>query len=193
MEKIIHYDKELLLYLNGLGSSDFDFFWLHLTNPWLWMPFYAFLFWSLYRRYSIKNLLWVLVFIALGVTISDQLANVFKYGLQRLRPCHDPELIHFMRLVECGGSYGFYSAHASTTFFLATFLSFLLKRYYRFLPYILFVWAGIVSYSRIYLGVHFPGDVAVGMVMGLLLGSLGGFWIIKLVKLSLPIDNRIRM
>ncbi|WP_407499725.1 phosphatase PAP2 family protein [Elizabethkingia anophelis] len=172
MEEIVHSDKELLLYLNGLGSSGFDSFWIYMTKPLVWIPLYLLLLFLVYKKYSVKNFLFILLFIAIGITASDQIANIFKYGFQRLRPCHDPELINHMRLVTCGGKYGFYSAHASTTFFLATFLSFLIGKNYKFLPYLLFIWAIVVSYSRIYLGVHFPGDVAVGALMGFLLGGL---------------------
>ncbi|HIC8645921.1 phosphoesterase [Elizabethkingia meningoseptica] len=182
MEEVIHSDKELLLYLNGLGSSGFDSFWISLTSPWLWIPFYLLLLFLVYKKYTVKNFLFVLLFIAIGITASDQIANVFKYGFQRLRPCHDPELVNKMRMVVCGGKYGFYSAHASTTFFLATFLSFLIGKNYKFLPYVLFIWAAVVSYSRIYLGVHFPGDVAVGALMGFLLGGLFSTLAKKYVK-----------
>ncbi|AQX05933.1 phosphatase PAP2 family protein [Elizabethkingia meningoseptica] len=182
MEEVIHSDKELLLYLNGLGSSGFDSFWISLTSPWLWIPFYLLLLFLVYKKYTVKNFLFVLLFIAIGITASDQIANVFKYGFQRLRPCHDPELVNKMRMVVCGGKYGFYSAHASTTFFLATFLSFLIGKNYKFLPYVLFIWAAVVSYSRIYLGVHFPGDVAVGALMGFLLGGLFSMLAKKYVK-----------
>jgi len=90
----------------------------------------------------------------------------------RLRPCHDPELISQMRIVKCGGQFGFYSAHASNTFFLATYLSILLKKKLNWFPYVIFVWAVVVSYSRIYLGVHFPIDILMGAFVGLLLGGL---------------------
>jgi len=77
-----------------------------------------------------------------------------------------------MRIVKCGGQYGFYSAHASNTFFLASYLSFLLKDKLKWFPYAIFVWAAVVAYSRIYLGVHFPVDILVGAFVGTLLGGL---------------------
>ncbi len=162
MIEVISQDKEIFLYLNNLGSAEFDAFWKFVSGKWSWIPLYAGLLYLLYRNYSRKEL-----------AVSDQIANIFKYSLERLRPCHDAELQPYMRIVECGGSYGFYSSHASNTFLLASFLSPLLGHRYRFLPVFLFVWAGVVSYSRIYLGVHFPLDVLMGTFMGIVIGRAG--------------------
>jgi undecaprenyl-diphosphatase len=172
MYEIIHQDQQLLLYLNGLGDSSFDPFWLLVTGKWFWIPLYIIFIYFLAKTYPLKSLVYIFIFIALGIAISDQLAGIFKHGFLRLRPCHNPLLIPKMRMVTCGGTYGFYSSHASNSFFLATFLSFLLKDKFRWFPWLIFSWAALVSYSRIYLGVHFPGDIFCGMLAGLLLGGL---------------------
>lgn len=172
MNGLIEKDQELLLFLNGLGNSSFDPFWLMITGKWFWIPFYIILLYFLYKRFPVKKLIFILIFIAIGITISDQLAGIFKVGVARLRPCHNELLMAKMRLVICGGPYGFYSSHASNCFFLAGFLSMLMGSRYRFLPYILFFWAALVSYSRIYLGVHFPLDVAFGATVGFLLSGV---------------------
>ena len=172
MEEIIQEDKEVFLYLNNLGDTSFDQFWLLISSTWIWVPLYIIFFYFLYKNYKLRSLVFILIFIAIGVTVSDQLAGFFKYGVARLRPCHDPELINQMRIVKCGGQFGFYSAHASNTFFLATYLSILLKNKLNWFPYVIFVWAVVVSYSRIYLGVHFPIDILMGAFVGLLLGGL---------------------
>lgn len=160
------------MYLNNLGDTSFDQFWLLISSTWIWVPLYIIFFYFLYKNYKLRSLVFILIFIAIGVTVSDQLAGVFKYGVARLRPCHDPELINQMRIVKCGGQFGFYSAHASNTFFLSTYLSILLKKKLNWFPYVIFVWAVVVSYSRIYLGVHFPIDILMGAFVGLLLGGL---------------------
>ena len=170
MEEIILEDKKVFLYLNNLGDTPFDQFWLMVSGTWIWVPLYIIFCYFLYKNFKLKSFLYILLFVAIGVTVSDQVSGIFKYGVARLRPCHDPSLMSVMRSVKCGGKFGFYSAHASNTFFLASYLSFLLKDKLKWFPYIIFVWATIVAYSRIYLGVHFPTDILVGAFVGILLG-----------------------
>ncbi|WP_419868065.1 phosphatase PAP2 family protein [Chryseobacterium sp. CT-SW4] len=172
MEEIIQEDKNVFLYLNNLGDNSFDQFWMLISSTWIWVPLYIIFLYFLLKNYNLRALIYILIFIAIGVTVSDQLASVFKFGIARLRPCHDPGLIHHMRIVKCGGQYGFYSAHASNTFFLASYLTILLKKKLKWFPYAIFGWAVMVSYSRIYLGVHFPIDILVGAFVGFLLGGL---------------------
>lgn len=171
MDEIIREDQQAFLYLNGLGSRPYDFFWLWLSETWVWVPLYVIFLYLLYKNFGWKNLVYILVFIALGVTVSDQLAGIFKNGIMRLRPCNDPEIKGVMRIVKCGGPFGFYSSHASNTFFIATLMSYLVGRRYRWLPLFLFTWAALVSYSRIYIGVHFPMDILMGAATGFLLGG----------------------
>lgn len=171
MTEFIQQDKNLLVFLNNLGNNHFDPFWEMVSGTWVWVPLYIIFLYLLYKNYQLKSLIFILVFVALGVTASDQISGIFKYGVARLRPCHDPSIEHLLRVVKCGGKYGFYSAHASNTFFIATFMTMMLKGKYRYLPYLLFFWAAFVSYSRIYLGVHFPFDVTFGALAGFLLGG----------------------
>ena len=174
MNELIQEDKNLFLELNNLGSSSFDQFWIMISATWIWVPLYVIFLYLLFKSFSLRNLFFILIFIALGVTVSDQLAAIFKTGIARLRPCHDPNLQGLMRVVKCGGQFGFYSGHASNTFFIATLMSVLLRKKYRFLPVFLISWAAMVSYSRIYLGVHFPLDITMGALVGFLLGGFFG-------------------
>jgi undecaprenyl-diphosphatase len=106
------------------------------------------------------------------ILVTDQVTNLFKYGFQRMRPCHLAEIIDGMRLVRegCGGRYGFFSGHASNTMAAAIFIGLTLKNRFKYLIYILIVWAFLMAYSRVYIGVHYPLDIVMGMTFGLLTG-----------------------
>lgn len=174
LEELVRFDKELFLFLNNLGTAQWDGFWLFMTNKWSSIPLYMVLAFMTYRAYGLKRLLMALVAIALVVLVTDQTANFFKYGVQRLRPCHDLEISSLMRLVKnsCGGKFGYFSAHAGNSFAVALFFSIQLHQKYKHIGWILAVWAILVAYSRIYIGVHFPLDVFTGMLVGLFLGGL---------------------
>lgn len=184
MEEIILEDKQAMIFLNNLGSSTFDPFWILVSEKWFWIPLYVIFFYFLYKNFNKKSLFYILLFVALGITASDQIANIFKFGFERLRPCHDPSLEGLLREVKCGGKFGFYSAHSSNSFFVATYLTILLGKKIKQLPYFLFVWAAIVAYSRVYLGMHFPGDIIVGAIMGILLALFFGILAKKVIKKS---------
>lgn len=141
-----------------------------------------------------KKFLIVVPFIALTVLLADQISvQLFKEIFLRLRPCHTPTIADFVHTVnnECGGLYGFISSHAANTFSVAFFIGLLLKKHYPWLLILLLVWASIVSYSRIYLGVHFPGDILGGILVGSLIG-IGVFKVLMIInkKFHLQIDLR---
>ncbi len=108
------------------------------------------------------------------IIATNGLADFFKYGVQRLRPCYDAELSGLVRLVKtsCGGRFSFFSAHAANTFAIAFFFTFILRSKYRYIGFLLVFWAFLVAYSRIYIGVHFPLDVITGALVGLLFSWL---------------------
>lgn len=184
MEEIILEDKQAMISLNNLGSSTFDPFWILVSEKWFWIPLYVIFLYFLYKNFTKKSLFYILLFVALGITASDQIANIFKFGFERLRPCHDPSLEGLLREVKCGGKFGFYSAHSSNSFFVATYLTILLGKKIKKLPYFLFVWAATVAYSRVYLGMHFPGDIIVGAIMGILLALFFGTLAKKVIRKS---------
>ena len=184
MEEIILEDKQAMIFLNNLGSSTFDPFWILVSEKWFWIPLYVIFLYFLYKNFNKKSLFYILLFVALGITASDQIANIFKFGFERLRPCHDPSLEGLLREVKCGGKFGFYSAHSSNSFFVATYLTILLGKKIKQLPYFLFVWAAIVAYSIVYLGMHFPGDIIIGAIMGILLALFFGILAKKVIRKS---------
>ena len=174
LDQLIHFDQELFLYLNNMGTDSWDVFWLTVTNKWTSIPIYLLLLMLSYKYLGVKKTLWILVAVALLITCTDQLANFFKYGVRRLRPCHEEELLGKMRLVKayCGGKFAFFSAHAANSFAIATFFVLILKAKFRLFPFLLLFWALLVAYSRIYIGVHYPLDVVTGSLVGTLFGWL---------------------
>jgi len=165
-------DNQLLLFFNGLHNSALDFVMYWASNRWVWLPLYAYLFWVLRKNYP-KGFLALLLIVAMMITVSDQLSSsVIKNAVMRLRPCHNAALASQLHLVNgyCGGQYGFVSSHASNSFALLSFLFFLLKNKFYGLKIWLLIWAVVVSYSRIYLGAHYPSDVFCGALLGVIVG-----------------------
>lgn len=172
MQEIIQLDKELFIFLNTLGSTTWDGFWIFLSERTYWIPLYIFLLYLLFKNFGIKKTGLILALTLLMVLFTDQITNLFKDGFQRPRPCFTPEFEGIMRGVACErrGLYGFTSAHASNHFAIALLLGLVFRNSYKWMLPILIIWAALIAYSRIYLGVHFPLDVICGAAMGLILG-----------------------
>ena len=162
-------DHRLLVYLNSLNSPFWDKIMWFITGKPEWIPLYLFVIWLFWRKYRSK--VWIPVLLAvLGLVLSDQISVLIKNLVQRFRPTHDPSLEGMLHIVNNyrGGMYGFVSSHAANTFAFAALSASILKN--RWFTVFIFIWAVVVSYSRIYLGVHFPGDVVCGALVGLVSG-----------------------
>ena len=177
-------DTELFLFFNGLHSDFFDFLMWWMSDKYVWIPFYAFLLFLLIKKYKQKSIIPIIT-ITLFVIASDQTTvHLFKNTFQRYRPSQNLDLTGMVHIVNDykGGLYGFVSSHASNVFGLATLLSLLLKN--KTITIILILWAIIVSYSRVYLGVHYPADIACGAIVGFIIAFI-------LYKLSFSLNKRI--
>lgn len=179
LQYIIELDEQLLLLCNGVHTPWLDnFFWIVTSrslNIFVALPLLLILGWYIHNNPHKKKALFdamlVVVALAIAVLIADQVASsVFKPLFQRLRPSRDPDLSVILVNGYRGGRYGFVSSHAANTFAAALFLINIFRN--RFFTLAILLWAVLVSYSRLYLGVHFPGDILCGALLGILVGIL---------------------
>lgn len=171
LEKIIHLDKELLVYLNGLGSPTYDGLWLIITKQAYWAPVFLFVFYLLQKKLGWKKFGYYILFTAVLILVCDQTCNLFKWYFERLRPCNDETVNHIIRVVKTSPSFSFFSGHAANSMATAVLSFMILKRYYKH-AYLLFLFPLIFAYSRIYLGLHFPGDILTGYAFGATFGFI---------------------
>ena len=173
-------DSALLLAINGWNSAYFDTFMFAYSGKWVWVPMYVALAYVLFRNLSWKMALACLVGVALTITFADQVgASVIRPWAERLRPANlENSLSEYVHIVNGyrGGRYGFPSCHAANTFGLAFYLMFLIRR--RGFTCFMLAWALLTCYSRSYLGVHYPGDLLAGALLGLC-GAALMYWLLR--------------
>jgi undecaprenyl-diphosphatase len=170
---LIRLDIDLFLLINGWRSAWADVFFWWVSDKYIWAPFYALLLFLMIRK-NMKYWWLVLLMVPLLVTLTDQSSvQLFKNVCHRFRPCHNPELEGLVQIVngKCGGSWGFVSSHAANAFGVAMFSWLMLRKHIKYMFWPLLIgYAALIAYSRVYLGVHYPADVTVGAILGMLLG-----------------------
>lgn len=164
-------DRSLFLFLNSINSPFFDELMFYISGKYTWIPLYLAVVLLIIKEKGKRAPVFLLFIIAL-IAITDQASvRLFKDVFMRLRPCHDPDIAHLVHIVRdrCGGLYGFVSSHAANSFALAAFTNLAIRR--RWFTILIISWATVVSYSRIYLGVHYPGDIIGGAALGMFTGT----------------------
>ena len=178
LEYLNEADKALFLWINGIHNPVMDVLMHFISAKWTWIPVYAIILFFLFRKLGWKKALLAICGVSILILLSDQLSSgLLKPMIARLRPSHEPDLAGLVHLVngKRGGKYGFVSSHSANFFALATYLSIVFPKPKKWLIVSCFVGASIVAYSRIYLGVHYPGDVICGGLLGIMVGFVVGY------------------
>ncbi len=185
LETILAGDQALftLIHLDGANPL-FDLVMPLLRNPLTWIPVYAFLLYFSVRKYGRQGLLWCLAFILVFGLCDYTAASIIKPWVGRLRPCNNSYLIFqemIRELVHCGSGFSFPSAHSSNHFGLSFFIVFTFGRHFSWVKWPAIIWAVLVVYAQVYVGVHYPLDILGGLVLGFIMASLVRFLFLKFV------------
>ncbi|MFP2996376.1 phosphatase PAP2 family protein [Spongiivirga sp. MCCC 1A20706] len=170
-DSLLSLDRELLIYLNNLGSETYDSFWIFVTHQKNWIPFFLFIFISLFLKIRRNEFLKLMLAVAITLAFTLILTEGTKELVQRLRPSQEPDLQNILRILSRPTNYSFFSGHASTSLAVAVFLWLSLRRRMKWIG-IFFIWPVFFVSSRIYLGVHYPSDILMGLIVGATIGFL---------------------
>ncbi|APZ46982.1 phosphatase PAP2 family protein [Polaribacter reichenbachii] len=169
---IIQKDQELLIFFNSLGSEQWDPFWLAITKQFNWAPLFLFVIILIFKFFGWKRGSFVILSLIILVAFSDQFVNLIKNTIERLRPNNNPEINHIIRTFSYSPKgFSFVSGHATTSTFFSVFVILLLRDKFKYIYFIL-IFPLLFSFSRMYLGVHFPLDVTMGALIGFILANL---------------------
>ena len=173
MHALLDLDRELFLLINGMHAPWADGVMEAVSVMVMWFPMYAVFLYLIQRWLGWRGLgIGVLCITAMIFASDSGSVMLFKDQFQRLRPCHADDLQGMVHVVDgCGGQYGFVSSHAANHFAIAAFLFGVLRRRWSQSWIPLLLWAALIGYSRIYLGRHYPGDVIVGALYGMVIGA----------------------
>jgi len=169
MNRFLNLDQSVFFLINGNHSPFWDEIMIFFTQAYTWAAFFILFIFFIIKKYKIRKTLIIFFLLIIAIAFSDQLSNVSKEFIQRLRPTHEPaikDIVHFA--LKRGGLYGFFSAHASNTMVMAVLSSLIFKN--KTYNYLIFSWIFLIGYTRVYLGMHYPLDVIGGWITGSILG-----------------------
>jgi undecaprenyl-diphosphatase len=169
LDTLINFDRNFFLALNSLHAPWLDPVMFWVSGKLIWLPLYIALAVFLYRKFGTQSIFMIL-FAAILITLSDQLSVMLKNFFERERPCHDETIAFLVHTVngKCGGKYGFVSSHAANTMAVFTYLLCLARNQNRAITLITAFWVALVGFSRIYMGVHYPADIMGGWIIGVI-------------------------
>ncbi len=171
LEQINEWDRELFVYLNSLGIESYDAFWIFVTDFKHWIPLYLFLFILFFVSFPWKKAMLISMFLILSFVATMGFTFLVKTMSLRLRPNNQPELRDLIRILQEPTNYSFFSGHASASFVASTFVVLWFKKKHAWI-YLIYAWPVLFVMSRIYVGVHFPSDLLVGALVGILFAHI---------------------
>lgn len=177
MDSLVHYDFYLFHLINEVWTHPYlDMFLSFMRNPNVWVPLYVFMISFLLFNFGKKGGVFILVLIATILFSNLISSELIKKNVRRLRPCNESTLVNHRRLlVACGTGYSFTSSHATNHFCMASFIFLTGSAFIGRWRYVFLIWAAVISYAQVYVGVHFPIDVLSGCIVGCLAGWMGSF------------------
>ncbi len=177
LERLLQWDRATLIYLNGLGNEHYDSFWSVVTKFPTWIPLFLLMIVVFFLKYSKREALLQILFVLMAAACIGILSHLTKEWVGRLRPCNNSEINAVIRVLRKPSDFSFFSGHASTSFTVIVLAYLFLRKRWKW-AWLLFIWPVLFSYSRIYLGVHFPMDIIVGAIIGAVM-ALSFYWMYR--------------
>lgn len=171
LENIIEKDQQFLIYLNNLGTDFLDPIFMYITHQINWWPFFLIIIFLLLKKISLKQFGLLVLVLTVFFVFTDQMTNLVKYSVERLRPVNDPLIEPFLRILRKANSPSFFSGHASNSSGSILIIFLIMKRYYKY-AWLIFFFPLIFAYTRIYLALHYPLDILCGYIFGIASGFL---------------------
>ena len=184
-EQLKEWDRELFIYLNGLGSERLDSFWIFITQEENWIPLYLIFIILIFLAYKKKQAFIVLIGFLCSFLVTFGVTRIIKASVARVRPNNAESLQEVIRILQEPTYYSFVSGHTSTSMAITTFMVLILRHRYKWV-YIFFLWPILFATSRVYVGVHYPSDLAAGAFVGVIIAII----IYKICKKMLARGDR---